>query len=351
MTTITLGSRVIGDGHPCLVIAEIGSNHDGDLYTAKALVDAAAKAGADAVKFQSFSARGLYNLLSPNGDSTWAENPAISTLERLELPPDWHAELAAHADSRGLLFLSTPFDEERLELLDRLKVPAIKIASGDLTHVRLLEAVGRTGRPVLLSTGLGTLAEVEQAVGTIGTAAGWSGDGDWPIVLLHCVSSYPSRPSDANIRAMVTLRAAFGLHVGYSDHSPGHVVALGAVALGARVIEKHLTLGRERSGPDHSFALEPIEFGRMVADIRELEGALGDGTKRPVTAETEERTWARRGLYARETIRRGTRITRHHVKIVRPCVGLEPAALDAIEGREAAVDIPADHPLAWELVR
>jgi N-acetylneuraminate synthase/N,N'-diacetyllegionaminate synthase len=250
-----------------------------------------------------------------------------------------------------VLFLSTPFDEERLDLLDRLGVAAMKVASGDLTHLPLLEAIGRKGRPVFLSTGLGTLGEVERAVGAIGSAARWSAGGACPIVLLHCVSSYPSRLSDANIRAMVTLRTAFGLPVGYSDHSPGHVVTLGAVALGACVVEKHLTLGRDRAGPDHSFALEPVEFDRMVSDIRQLEEALGEGAKRPVDAEMPERIWARRGIYAREAIPRGTRIERRQLKFVRPCVGLDPGVLEAIEGREAAVDIPAERPLQWELIR
>lgn len=351
MTTVTLGSRVVGDGHPCFVIAEIGSNHDADLGTAKALIDAAAAAGADAVKFQCFSVKGLYNPLHPDGDGGFVASSAISTLERLEVPREWPAQLMSYAEGRGVLFLSTPFDEERLDLLDGLGLPAIKIASGDLTHLPLLEAVGRKRRPILLSTGLGTIGEVEQAVETLARGAGWPRVSDCPIVLLHCVSSYPSRPDDANIRSMLTLQGAFGLPVGYSDHSAGQVVAIGAVALGACVIEKHLTLDRDRSGPDHAFALEPTEFGRMVAGIRELEEALGGGRKWPVEAEVPERTWARRGIYASEAIPCGTRIERQHVKFVRPCVGLEPGALYAIEGREAAVDIPADHPLTWGSVR
>jgi sialic acid synthase SpsE len=344
---INLGERTCGDGAPCLVIAEIGSNHDGSLERALALVDVAARAGADAVKFQSFRAATLLARRRPAPGGGWQPAPAYPTLERLELRADWHAPLRDRARARGLVFLSTPFDEERATLLAALGVPAFKVASGDLTHVPLLRRIGSFGRPVLLSTGLATPEEVDAALAAIAEGAGAAARRP-PVVLLHCVSLYPPRPGDANLRALPALRARTGCPVGWSDHSPGHTLALGAVALGACVIEKHLTDDRARPGPDHAFAMEPGEFRTMVTAIREIEEALGDGTKRPRGGEEAERTWARRGIYAARPLGAGAVLEARDLKIVRPALGLPPSAAASLVGRRLGRALEVDEPVCAE---
>lgn len=335
MKKIRIGEREIGAGEPAFIIAEIGSNHDGRLDQAKQLIDAAARIGADAVKFQSFRAD---QLVTPQQEAVY------QAVKRCELPLEWHRELAAHARERGIPFLSTAFDEESADLLFELGMPAFKVASGDLTHFPLLRHVARFQRPILLSTGMGTLGEVEEAIGVIRQ------EGNEEIVMLHCVSTYPSRIEDANLRAMVTMGEAFGLPVGSSDHSLGIAVPLGAVALGACLLEKHFTADRTLRGPDHPHSLEIEEFETMIREIRCLEAALGTGMKAPVAEEVPERNWARRGLYARVDIPRGTVITREMLKVVRPCFGLEPRDLERVVGRTAWVEIPAHAPITWESV-
>lgn len=344
---ITLGDRSIGDGAPCFVIAEIGSNHDGDLERALTLIDAAAEAGADAVKFQSFHAATLVARRWPTDDGGWKPTEAYPVLERLELPTEWHAHLRDHAASRGVLFLSTPFDEERATLLAALGVPAFKVASGDLTHLPLLRRLGGFGRPIILSTGLATPDEVDAALGALSEGAG-APERRLPVVLLHCVSLYPLQPGDANLRAIATLRARHGCLVGWSDHSPGHTLAVGAVALGACVVEKHFTDDRRRPGPDHGFAMEPAEWRAMVDAIRVLETALGDGAKTPRPAEQAERRWARRAIHAARSMPAGSTLTAADVKIVRPAVGLAPAALGEVVGKTLRRALVVDEPIDAE---
>jgi sialic acid synthase SpsE len=344
---IPLGDRPLGDGAPCLVIAEVGSNHDGDFPRALALIDAAAAAGADAVKFQSFRAATLLapRRAAPGGG--WEPAAAYPTLERLEVPLEWHAALRDRAAERGVLFLSTPFDEERASFLAALGVPAFKVASGDLTHVPLLRRMGSFGRPVLLSTGHAVPEEVDAALAAIVEGAG-SAARRPPVVLLHCVSSYPLAPGDANLRVLPALRARSGCLVGWSDHSPGHTLAVGAVALGACVIEKHFTDDRGRPGPDHPFAMEPADFRAMVTAIRELEQALGDGEKRPAGAERDERTWARRAVYAARPLPAGAVLEARDLKVVRPALGLPPSALGSLVGRRLGRALDTDEPLRAE---
>ena len=343
----TLGERAVGPGAPCLVIAEIGSNHDGSLERALALVDAAVDAGADAVKFQSFRAATLVARRWPAAGGGWKPTEAYPVLERLELPVEWHALLRDRARARGALFLSTAFDEERASFLAALGVPAMKVASGDLTHLPLLRAIGGFGRPILLSTGLATPEEIDAALAAIEEGAGAPGRRP-PIVLLHCVSLYPLRPGDANLRAVPALAARFGCPVGWSDHSPGHTLALGAVALGAVVVEKHFTDDRRRPGPDHGFAMEPAEFRAMVGAIRELEAALGDGEKRPRPDEEAERRWARRSLHAARALPAGTVLGVRDLKVVRPALGLPPAALPSVLGRRLTRALEVDEALGAE---
>lgn len=332
---IRIGEKGIGAGEPTFIIAEIGSNHDGKLDQAKQLIDEAARIGADAVKFQSFRAD---YLVTPQQEAVY------HAVKGCELPQEWHRQLAVYARERHIIFLSTAFDEESADLLFELGMPAFKVASGDLTHIPLLRHVARFQRPILLSTGMGTLGEVEEAIGVI------QQEGNEEIVLLHCVSTYPSRIEDANLRAILTMREAFRLPVGSSDHTLGNAVPLGAVALGACLLEKHFTVDRTLTGPDHPHSMEVDEFESMIRDIRCLEVALGTGVKAPMAMELPERRWARRGLYARVDIPRGTAITREMLKVVRPCLGLEPRNLEQVVGRVARVDIPAHAPLTWESV-
>jgi len=330
---VKIGDRLVGEGEPIFIIAEVGSNHDGKLEQAKQLTAAAKKCGADAVKFQSFTAD---KLVSPKYEKIY------QALQKVELPLEWHEELAKFAESQDIIFMSTPFDEESASLLNNLGVPAFKIASYDMTNNPLLRHVAGFKKPLLLSTGMATLSEVEEAVNAIRI----TGNND--IILLHCVSNYPPRMEDTNLKAMVTMQKTFQLPVGYSDHSLGIIVSLGAVALGACIIEKHITIDKTLPGPDHPYALEVDEFGEMVRQIRNLELALGNGVKDPVEAEVPEREW-RRGIHAATDISKGTKIMRDMIKIVRPCFSaLEPKYIDLVVGRVAKKDIAAHEPINWD---
>jgi len=325
MKKVNIGSRPVGEGEPVFIIAEVGSNHDGKLEQARQLITAAKKCGADAVKFQSFTADKIYQ-----------------AFKKVEMPREWHEELVKYAASQDIIFMSTPFDEESASLLHSLGVPAFKIASGDVTHFPLLSHVADFKKPIILSTGMATLGEVEAAIRVIRSR------GNNDIILLYCVSIYPPRLEDANVKGMVTMRETFHLPVGYSDHSAGVTVPLGAVALGACVIEKHITIDRTLPGPDHPYALEVSEFAEMVRQIRLLELALGSGTKAPAEAEIPERKWARRGIYAAVDIPGGTTITGEMLKMVRPCVdAFAPGDIDSVVGKTARKDIAANEPIEW----
>jgi N-acetylneuraminate synthase/N,N'-diacetyllegionaminate synthase len=258
-------------------------------------------------------------------------------LKRLELPAEAHARLQAHARRRGLIFLSTPFDTESSNLLRALNVPAFKVSSGEITNLPLLRHIARFGRPVLLSTGMSTLDEVATAVRAIRRA------GNPPLALLHCVSSYPAELRDVNLRAMLTLADRFRVPVGYSDHTLGIAAAIAAVALGASIVEKHLTLDRTMDGPDHAASLEPGEFAEMVARIREIEAVLGSPIKRPVRRELPIRRAVRRSLVTTAIVPKGARITHAMVACKRPGTGLPPSAYGTVVGRRAARRLPADH--------
>jgi N,N'-diacetyllegionaminate synthase len=332
-----IGARIIG-ALPTYVIAEAGVNHDGEASVAHALVDAAADAGADAVKFQTFDPDALVTSGAPLAPYQAAAASGLDErasdqremLRRLALPLDAWPALQRHALDRGIAFLSTPFDEGSADLLDRLDVPAFKVGSGDLTDLPFLERLARRGRPLLVSTGMATMAEVAEAVDAI------KGAGDPPLVLLHCVSSYPASPSDANLRAIGSMREAFGVPVGWSDHSPGIEVAVAATALGAAVVEKHLTLGRDRPGPDHRSSLEPDVFATLVQAVRLVCEALGDGVKRPVPAEAEIALVARRSLHWARAVDRGEIVVPDDVVVLRPATGLAPKRIADVIGRRTA---------------
>lgn len=345
---VRIGAKEVGPGRPCYVIAEAGANHDRDLDVARRLIDVAADAGADAVKFQTYSGRTLYSTKTPRFEylGDLGAKPPHELLDDIALPRDWQPILAAHCRDAGIEFLSSPFDRQAVDELDALDVAAFKIASFELVDLPLIGYAAGKGRPLILSTGMATLGEIEEAL----EAARAGGARD--VCLLQCASLYPAPPEIMNLRAITTMQAAFGVPVGLSDHTLGTHVAPAAVALGANLVEKHFTLDRTRVGPDHPFALEPDELKELVARVRDVEAALGDGRKRgPSEAEAAEMYGkARRSVVAACAIPAGTPITRDMLTVKRPGFGIKPKFIDAVVGRCARVDIEADEVVTWEMV-
>ena len=339
---MAIGDRLVGQGAPVFVIAEAGVNHDGELVRALELVDAAARAGADAVKFQTFEPDALVTAAAPlapyQRDSETTAAGQRELLERLCLSAADFARLAEHCASRGLLFLSTPFDADSAALLVELGVPAFKVGSGELTNIPFLRDLSSRGLPLLLSTGMATLDEVSHALDAIQ-------DAGCKVVLLHCTSSYPAPPEEANLRAIDTLRAAFGVPVGYSDHSLGFAVSLAAVARDACVVERHLTLDRHLAGPDHAMSLEPDELGELIRQIRSLEAMLGDGCKRPQPSEGELLLAARRSIVAARPLAAGEVLSAAALAVKRPGGGMPPSSLESLVGARLARPLAADEQL------
>lgn len=335
--------RHIGEGHPCYVIAEIGSNHNGSLEKAKKLIKLAKECGADAAKFQSFDVK---TLISEEQlvDGRWKKHAAWKLLEKLSIPLEWHAKLAAYAKKLGIDFLSTPFDEERVALLAKLHVPLIKIASGDLISPRLLHAAAKTKIPIVLSTGAATLGEVEVSLKLLEDHQAEQ------VALLHCVSMYPPTFDEVNLNAMATLKQAFKRPVGFSDHTLGFTISLAAVAMGASILEKHFTDDRHQSGPDHPHSLNPEEFAAMVLQIRQIEAAFGSGIKLPVARESEERVMARRALYVSQAVPKGKTITSKMLKAVRHAYpeGIHAWQEEMVIGRKAKDDLAVGQLLRWD---
>jgi N-acetylneuraminate synthase len=351
-----------------LVIAEAGVNHNGSLQLALQLVDAAADAGADVVKFQTFKAEALATATAAKAAyqvaNTNEGGSQLEMLRRLELAPAQHHALVERCRARGIRFMSTAFDSASLEFLATLDMPAIKIPSGDISCAPLLLQAARLRRPLIVSTGMCTLADVEQALGVVafGLASGREPTGriDFEaafaspagqaalrdhVTLLHCVTQYPAPAEAVNLRAMDTLAAAFGLPVGYSDHTTGFDVALAAVARGAVVVEKHFTLDRTLPGPDHAASLEPGELRHMVSAVRRIEAALGDGRKRPAPEEAANRPIARRSVVAARPIRAGAMLTADDLACKRPGHGVSPLQFWDLVGRRAGRDYAADEPI------
>lgn len=343
MNTITLGDRVVGPGAPVLVIAEAGVNHDGDLQTALDLVDAAADAGAGAVKFQTFETDQLATPEAPLANYQ-SERGALAgsqreLLQSLELGAGEFAAIAQRCAERHILFLSSPFDIASANLLAQLGVPGFKVGSGELTNLPFLSALSEFGLPLLVSTGMATLEEVADAVAVVSRA-------EVGLILLHCVSSYPAPPDEANLHAIDTLRTTFGLPIGYSDHCLGPDVTLSAVARDACVVERHLTLDRRRVGPDHAISLEPAEMADLVRRIRSVEGSLGDGRKRPQPSEFELRTVARRSIVAARQLKAGELVTPDSLAAKRPATGLPPNRARSLIGRRLTRAIAPNEPIS-----
>ncbi len=336
---LLLAGRQLGVGLPCFVIAEAGVNHNGDVELAHQLIDAAANSGVDAVKFQTFdpeklaapsAARAEYQV--ENMGETGSQ---LDMLRQLVLPPTAYQELVQHAEDQGLIFLSTPFDQSSADFLYDLGVPAFKVSSGDVTNHPFLEHLAGSGLPILLSTGMSTLEEVASAVDAIRAC------GSSPLALFHCVSNYPASPADCNLRAMETMRAAFGVPVGWSDHTDGIDISIAAVALGANLLEKHFTLDRGLPGPDHKASLEPGQLRDMVNAIRRIESALGDGVKRPVESEIPIAVIGRRSLYWRTSLPDGAVVTADDLMALRPATGISPAEQEGLIGRRLARAVTA----------
>jgi len=336
---LQLEDRYLGAGEPVFVIAEAGVNHNGNIDIAKKLIDVAVTAGADAVKFQSFKAESLVTDSAPKADyqlrTTSETESQLQMLQKLELSREAHRELQNYCAEKSIMFLSTPFDEESANMLEQLGVAAFKLSSGDLTNNILVKHVAAKGKPMILSTGMATLAEVADAVKVVEQA------GCDQLVLLHCVSNYPSDPSETNLRAITTMEETFGVPVGFSDHTDGIEVALAAVALGARVIEKHFTLDRNMPGPDHRASLEPEQLNTYIRGIRIVEKSLGNGKKVPTAAEIEVAKVARRSLIATQNIPAGTIISKDMIGLRRPGTGMSPSMFDSVVGRSSTVDIPS----------
>jgi N,N'-diacetyllegionaminate synthase len=345
---ITIGDRIIGEGHPAFVIAEAGVNHNGQLAMALQLIEVAANAGADAVKFQTFHAEDLATTSADKAEyqkqTTGAGESQFEMVKRLELSSADFEQLKKRCDELGITFLSTPFDFQSIELLDQLDIPAFKISSGDLTNHPLLDAVGRIGKPVILSTGMSDLSEVAEAISVLRKS------GTDKIVLLQCVTNYPADPSEVNLKAMKTMRDAFGVTAGYSDHTSGIDVALAAAALGASIIEKHFTLDRNLPGPDHRASLEPAELSAMIKGIRKVESALGNGVKSPSKSEAANALVARRSIVATRDISAGSVIARDALGLKRPGTGLPPKMLEQVVGHTARVDLKAGELLTLDML-
>src|SRR5215212_186811 len=334
---IEIAGHKIGAGHAAFIIAEAGVNHNGDLKMAHELVDVAAGAGADAVKFQTFIAEKSITSDAIKADyqriTTGDEESQLEMAQKLELSFDDFRELKRYCDECGIVFLSTPFDFESVDFLYSLGVPALKISSGDLTNHPLLRRVASKGVPVIVSTGMSDLDEVKEATEVVRS------EGNDQIVLLQCVTNYPADPGDVNLRAMRTMAEALNVPVGYSDHTLGIEVAIGAVALGACVIEKHFTLDRSLPGPDHRASLEPRELEALVHGIRRIEAALGTGIKRPAASEASNAAIARRSLVAARDIKFGSVMTAESIAFKRPGTGLPPKMLEQIIGKTTRIDL------------
>ncbi len=338
MKEVRIGDRLLGDGQPCFIIAEAGSNHNGSLEHAKRLIAVAADAGVDAVKFQTFRAAKLYTAKAGTSDYLGIAKPIYDIIAQFEMPYEWIPELAECCKERSVAFLSSPFDEESADRLDAF-MPAYKVASYEMTHMPFVRHIARKGKPVLVSTGAGNLEEVEE------TVAAFRDTANDQLVLLQCTASYPAPPAALNLRTIPRMQQHFGLPVGLSDHSRDPLVGpLAAVALGANVIEKHFTLSNELPGPDHRFAIEPLELRTMVCKIRELEEALGSGQKVVQQAELELRSFARRSVFATRDIEPGELFSPDNVAVLR-CgkapAGLEPKYFDLILNRRCSRSIAA----------
>jgi len=332
MRNLTIGSCTIGPGHPCFIIAEAGVNHNGDIATARKLIEIAASAGADAVKFQTWITEKVCRPGSKKAEyqkqGCTVNEDQYAMLKRLELPYAWHADLKAMAEEKGLVFLSTPDEIDSARFLCNLGVPALKIGSGELTNLGYLRRLAMLGKPLILSTGMGSKEEVAKALDTIRAVA------DLPLALLHCVSAYPAPEGEMNLRCISTLREAFDVPVGLSDHTRGSTAAVLGVALGMSILEKHITLDHNMDGPDHSSSADPSELADLVRLVRKAETMIGSGEKQIVPSEINTRKAVRRILFYASDFHAGYKVTEEDFEALRSGdQGLQPHAAAGLGGR------------------
>ena len=342
------------------IIAEAGVNHNGSLEMAFQLIDAAVAAGADAIKFQTFCAERLVTTTAAKAayqiKNTDNKESQFEMLKKLELSVDDHRELLAYGKGKNILFISTPFDEESADMLDDLRLEVFKIGSGEITNKPLLQHIARKNKSMIISTGMSYLEEVAKAVRWIeearmpaGKMAMSSNDRfSYPLVLLHCVTNYPALPEEVNLLAMRTMREAFHLPVGYSDHTMGIEISIAAAAMGAVVVEKHLTLSHDMEGPDHKASLEPREFSSLVRAVRNVEMAMGDGIKKPSNREENTRSVVRRSLVVTRNVKAGERLSLSDLTLKRPGDGIPPEFREIVMGMKVVRDIQRDAILTWD---
>lgn len=330
---IRIGKKIIGDDKPCFIIAEAGSNHNGDVKTARRLISTAAEMGADAIKFQLFTAEGLSN-----------DKKTQEILNKFEFKRKWLPGLKEYADSKGIIFLATPFDEDAVNLLQSINIEAYKIASGDLTYSKFIAQIAEKKKPIFLSVAMASCDEIAKAVQTI------QGAGNQEIILLHCVADYPTRPEDVNLCLIKSLRDRFGFYTGFSDHTLGIHISASSIYYGAVVIEKHFTLKRSQTGPDHFFAIEPDELQSLVRIVRDLEKAKGDGIRRSLKCEKKGLILGRRSLFARRDILKGSTILEKDIKAVRPSAGISSESFYSVVGKKAKITIKSSEPITWKKI-
>lgn len=344
---IKIGQKWIGEKYPTYFIAEIGANFDGSIEKAKRLIDAAKSSGADCAKFQTFStpkivSEGGFSRMQLKGvHGSWGRTVS-EVFKDAEFPVAWHKEIADYCQKVGIDFSTSPYFKEAVDLCVELDVPFIKIGSGDITWLEMIDYIARMGKPVMLATGDATMSEIDEAVRTIEAA------GNKDLVLMQCITNYPSKIDSANVNVLKTYQSAFDVLTGYSDHAPGHVVALASTVIGGRVIEKHFTLSKKDKGPDHPHSMEPHEFKFMVDSIREVERAMGSTRKEVVAEEGETVFVQRRCLYAKNNLQKGQIITENDIDVLRPALGIPPKFKSVIIGKSCKENIEKGQPLFWE---
>lgn len=341
-SVLKIGNKIIGDGYPCFIIAEAGSNHNGKLSNAKKLIDIAARSGADAVKFQTFKAEKIYTQNAGKAGYLKNKKSIYDIIKSMEMPLTWIPELAKYCKDKKIMFLSTPFDQESADVLDKY-MPLYKIASYEMTDIPFIRYVAGKKKPIVMSTGTATIEEVQKSVQAVYKT------GNRKLALMQCTACYPAPLESVNIRTIATLKKKFSVPVGLSDHSREFDVApMAAVALGADCIEKHFTISNKLAGPDHKFALEPNELAMMVRKIRDVEKVLGDGIKKTENVEHELRQFARRAVFAKKDIKRGSVFTADNIAVLRKgLVKAEvlPEQYDEIIGRKSKRTIFKDQPI------
>lgn len=349
MRTVKIGKKLVGDGYPCYILAEAGCNHNQDLEIAKRLVDMAALSKADGIKFQTYRAENIYSKKTPMMSHFKQRMNAgkgatmYDLIKKTELSWSMHRPIVEYCRKKKVVFLSTPFEEKAVDFLQTFRVPAYKIASFEMTHFPLIRRVARTGKPVILSTGMSSLGDIEKVVSII------QAEGNDSIILLHCVSNYPAKAEDSNLRVLNTLKSAFGFPVGLSDHTPGIEISKIAMAVGANLIEKHITTDQALPGPDHYFSLTIEELRELVKARDFIESVLGSPYKRCADNEKPMKHMGRRSLIAARDIAGGSCVRADMIAVKRPGYGLHPELMENVIGMVAIKDIEEDEPLSWDM--